>query len=196
MPTTKERPSTRVHKTKTTPIARSPQATPVSASVPTVEVQTRAREWALAIRTRASVMDIPRFMGEALPEVWHVVERLGLRPVVPFARYFEFEAPTSELEVPQVTFEAGVLVDGPVEMGEGRVEPVVLPGGEMAVACHVGPYARLAETYEVMQRWLVEVGRAAGGPMWEVYIDDPDATPVAELRTEVVIPLVTTIRID
>ncbi len=115
---------------------------------------------------------------------------------MPFARYFEFEAPISEFEPPQVTFEAGVLVDGPVEMGDGRVEPVVLPGGEMAVACHVGPYERLAETYEAMQRWLTEVGRTAGGAMWEVYIDDPDTTPMAELRTEVVIPLATTTPID
>jgi effector-binding domain-containing protein len=196
MPTTKERPSTRPHKTTTARAARSPKPTPVGASAPTVEIQTRAPEWALAIHTRASLVEIPRFMGEALPEVWYAAERLGLRPVMPFARYFEFEAPTSELEAPQVAFEAGVLVDGPVQVGEGRVEPVMLPGGEMAVACHVGPYERLAETYEVMQRWLVEMGRMAGGPMWEVYIDDPDTTPTLELRTEVVIPLATSIPID
>ena len=196
MPTTKERPSTKARKTTTARAAGSPKPTPTRPLAPTVEIQARAAEWALAIRTRASVMDIPRFMGEALPEVWQAAERLGLRPVMPFARYFEFEAPTSELETPQVTFEAGVLVDGPVETGEGRVEPVVLPGGEMAVACHVGPYERLAETYEVMQRWLVEVGRTAGGPMWEVYLDDPDTTPLTELRTEVVIPLVATSPVD
>jgi effector-binding domain-containing protein len=75
-------------------------------------------------------------------------------------------------------------------VGEGRVEPVLLPGGEVAVACHVGPYETLSETYGVMQRWIAEHGRSSSGPMWEVYLDDPSVVPVEQLRTEVVIPLV------
>jgi effector-binding domain-containing protein len=91
--------------------------------------------------------------------------------------------------MPDIDFEAGCLVDGPLEHGEGRVEAVELPGGEVAVAIHVGPYERLAETYEAVQRWVAEQGRTAGAPMWEVYLDDPDTTPRDALRTEVVVPL-------
>ena len=183
MPTTKERPQTR-KRSMTSPIRSSGQR-----SEPAVEVQTRAPEWALAIRTRASVVDIPRFMGEALPEAWQAAERLGVRPVLPFARYFDFEAPGSEFEPPTVEFEAGVVVDGPVERGEGRVQPVQLPGGEVAVATHVGPYETLAQTYGVMQHWITEHERTSGGPMWEVYLDEPETTPSDRLRTEIVIPL-------
>jgi AraC family transcriptional regulator len=128
-------------------------------------------------------------MGEALPEVWLAAERLGLRPLMPFARYFSFEVPVAEFEPPQIEFEAGVVVDGLTAYGEGRVQPVQLPGGELAVACHVGPYELLSQTYEAMQRWIAEQGRTASGPMWEVYLDDPDTTPMDQLRTEVVIPL-------
>jgi hypothetical protein len=183
MPTTKERPANT--KAPTT----SPIPSPGHRTEPEVEVQTRAPEWALAIRTRASVVEIPRFMGEALPEAWQAAERLGLRPVMPFARYFDFEATGSEFEPPTVEFEAGVLVDGPVEHGEGRVRPVQLPGGEVAVATHVGPYETLAQTYSLMQHWITEHERTSGGPMWEVYLDEPDTTPTDRIRTEVVIPL-------
>jgi len=184
MPTTKERPTTKEHK----PRARRP-TTKQATSGPTVEIQTRAAESALAVRTWASVMEIPRIMGEALPEAWMAAERLGLRPVMPFARYFTFEAPGTEFEPPQIEFEAGWLIDGVVTYGEGRVEPVQLPGGEVAVATHVGPYELLSQTYDLMQRWITEHERTSSGPMWEVYLDDPDKTSTDQLRTEVVIPL-------
>ena len=190
MPTTKEHPATKARPTTRArkPAAKQPTTAPAAAG-PAVEIQTRAPEWALAIRARASVLDIPRVMGEALPEAWLTAERLGLRPVVPFARYFSFEAPEAEFEQPQIEFEAGTLVDGVVMVGEGRVEPVLLPGGEVAVACHVGPYEMLSETYAVMQHWIAEHARRSSGPMWEVYIDDPSVVPIEQLRTEVVIPL-------
>jgi effector-binding domain-containing protein len=191
MPTTKERPATRTRKPTTTKRSTSKRAPtkPVS-SGPMVAVQTRAPEWGLAICTRANVIDIPPVMGQAFSETWAAAERLGLRALMPFARYFAFEAPATEFEPPQVEFEAGFLVDGPVDHGEGRVAPVQLPGGEVAAATHVGPYQLLSQTYEAMQRWIAEQGRTASGPMWEVYLDDPETTPVDQLRTEVVIPLV------
>jgi AraC family transcriptional regulator len=149
---------------------------------PSVELQQRAPEHALAVRTRTQVTAIPGVMADVLPEVWHVAEQLGCRPIMPFARYLAFE-------MPEVDFEAGCLVDGPVEHGLGRVEAITLPGGELAVATHVGPYERLSETYGAVERWLGEQGRVSHGAMWEVYLDDPGTTPPDRLRTEVVVPL-------
>lgn len=190
MPTTKERPATRPRKTTTKHTTTTRPAAKHASAELSVEVQTRAPEWALAICTRATVTDIPAVMGDAFSETWTAAERLGLRATMPFARYFAFEASGSEFEPSQIELEAGFLVDGPVERGDGRVELVQLPGGEVATATHVGPYALLHQTYEAMQRWVAEQGRTASGPMWEVYLDNPDTTPVDELRTEVVIPLV------
>jgi GyrI-like small molecule binding domain len=184
MPTTKERPSTKAHK----PAAKR-TTTKQSTTAAQVEIQTRAPEWALAVHARASVMDIPAVMSQALPEAWLAAEHIGLRPVLPFARYFSFEAGGAEFEPAQIEFEAGVLVDGVVAYGEGRVQPVQLPGGEVAVATHVGPYELLSQTYDLMQHWIADHARTSVGPMWEVYLDDPDTVPVTELRTEVVIPL-------
>ena len=191
MPTTKDHPTTKPRQRKArTPAATPPGPTSIPAGGPTVEIQTRAPEWAMAIRSRASVTDIPRIMAQVLPEAWSAAERLGLRAVMPFARYLSFEASDTEIEPPLIEFEAGVLVDGLVLHGEGRVEPIQLPGGDVAVACHVGPYELLSQTYDLMQRWIIAHERVSSGPMWEVYLDDPETTPVAELRTEVVIPLV------
>lgn len=149
---------------------------------PMIEIQERAPEWALAIRVRSTVDVIPQLMGELLGETWQAAERLGCRALMPFSRYFAIEGPGLDME-------SGFIVDGPIVQGLGRVEVVRLPGGEMAVATHVGPYDRLHETYHAMEGWLAEQGRIAGGPMWEVYLDDPQSVAPEALRTEVVIPL-------
>jgi len=51
------------------------------------------------------------------------------------------------------------------------VVPSQLPAGTIACATHVGPYESLAETYSATQ------GLALSGPMWEVYLSDPQLEP-------------------
>lgn len=72
------------------------------------------------------------------------------------------------------------------------VQEYTLPAGSYATTAHVGPYTRLASTWE---QFMVRTG--AGGlpldpsrPFFEVYISDPDATPEAELATELFLPVV------
>ena len=148
----------------------------------TVEIQQRAPQPALAIRIQRSLSEIPQAMAEVLPEVWQAAAGQGLAPTMPYARYFAFDQAA-------IDFEAGVLLDRPAVSEAGRAQPVELPGGEVAVAWHIGPYERLADTYAAMGRWIAAAGRAEGGPMWEVYWDDPHDVPQELVRTEVLIPL-------
>ena len=62
-------------------------------------------------------------------------------------------------------------------------------GGEAAFTMHVGPYQAIGQSWEKLMAWVGEQGRSPGGPTWEVYIDDPQETPEAELKTELYIPL-------
>ena len=76
---------------------------------------------------------------------------------------------------PSSSYEAGVPLAGVRDRrGRWRVEPVVLPGGELAVAWHVGPVraARARPTRRCM-RWIGERDGPSRDPMWEVYSTDP-----------------------
>ena len=82
-----------------------------------------------------------------------------------------------------------VIPDG--TRADGGIAIQVLPGGDHAVAVHRGPYTRLSEVYiEIMGRWLPGQGRRLGrGSPYEIYRNNPQTTPAADLLTEVRIPL-------
>ena len=66
-----------------------------------------------------------------------------------------------------------------------------IPGGEFAVARHVGPYQELGETYErLIGHWLPLAGREPGvPPCIEQYWNSPEDTPPEELETDVFLRL-------
>jgi len=74
---------------------------------------------------------------------------------------------------------------------EGDVGVQEVPGGPYVVALHGGPYEKLGETYAALfGQWLPAHDREpAGGPCMEVYLNNPQNTPPADLRTEVFVPL-------
>jgi effector-binding domain-containing protein len=151
--------------------------------MPEFEIQQRAVKPALAVRLSTPVAGIPAALAEALPEVWHAAEAIGLAPDgPPYTRYFSEPADVVE-------YEAGVTLPAAAPAGQGRAVPTALPGGTMAVAWHVGPYETLGDTYEALLAWIAGQGRTVAGPMWEVYWTDPDTAPPEEWRTEVIVPL-------
>lgn len=58
--------------------------------------------------------------------------------------------------------------------GEGKIEPVFLPGGKAVTGFHVGPYSRMGVTYKRMMDWMTERKLRPAGKMWEVYLTDPE----------------------
>jgi len=82
---------------------------------------------------------------------------------------------------------------GPAEIakafGDGvRIDG--LPGGEVAMTVHVGPYEGLGQASNAIQAWIGENSLTPAGAPWEVHITDPMATPsTAGWRTEVYWPV-------
>jgi AraC family transcriptional regulator len=98
---------------------------------------------------------------------------------------------------PDVTPPEKLRYDACIPVGEdvepaGNVGVQTVAGGRYAKTTHVGPYAGLALTYGLLcGQWLPaqDLEPAADRPALEFYLDDPETTPEAELRTEIYMPV-------
>ena len=150
--------------------------------MPEFEIKQTTEQHTAAIRMTRPVTQIGPAMGEAFPKIYHAVVSSGVEPAgEPLARYFDFDEEST-------TFECAIPVPAPFT-ASGEVVPSSVGGGEAAFTVHVGPYQTIGQSWEKLMAWIGEQGRAPGGPTWEVYIDDPQETPEAELKTELYIPL-------
>lgn len=121
-------------------------------------------------------------LSGALPDVFSHLSANGVAMVAaPFARYHDGADGTVDLE-------AGIPVGGAFSETD-TIKARQLPGGEAIATVHVGSYDRLHEAVAALAEWRLANGRVAGGPFWEIYVDDPTERDSAEVRTEVVEPL-------
>lgn len=123
---------------------------------------------------------VSQAMGQAYGDLVGFMRRQEIAPVSPpLAVYYTYDPN-------QVTFRAGFFVDGrDADKAEGDVKADVTPAGRVAHLTHVGPYSALRITYEAVMRSLKERGIDLSAPTWEVYVDDPEQTPEASLRTDI-----------
>lgn len=95
------------------------------------------------------------------------------------------DTPAAECE-----FDCALAFDGEVAAGDGT-SPLVLGGGRWARLRHVGPYAGLEPlTDALLADWLPGSGCALRDePLFHHYLDDPEQTPEAVLRTDIYLPV-------
>jgi effector-binding domain-containing protein len=86
-------------------------------------------------------------------------------------------------DVPLILCDFGVEVTRTFETA-GEVYSTETPRGEAAVALHRGPYSRMNEAYNAIEKWMAVNRRESAGHSWEIYGDPtPDA---ADTETTVV----------
>lgn len=130
------------------------------------------------VRARCAWGNIAETLGSIFGEIMSRITATGAQMTGgAFGRY--------DPGMSDVGIEAGFTIAAPI-VPAGRVEASELPGGEAAVTLHVGDYAGVAAAYEAVEAWMLEHGREAAGPAWELYLTPPEEQPP---RTEVVFPL-------
>jgi AraC family transcriptional regulator len=93
----------------------------------------------------------------------------------------------------QLRSDACLIVPSDFQTDDPGVHILDIPGGEYAVATHIGAYDGLPTAWnKFMGEWLPNSGREIGrGYCFEVYVDDCETTAVEQLRTELYEPLKT-----
>jgi AraC family transcriptional regulator len=145
-----------------------------------LRIEQRPAQPAIAIEVETT--DVGATLQELLPASFAWVEdHGGVVAGPPFTRYLVIGA--------TMRIQAGVPTAEYMQ-GDDRVQGVELPGGELAVGDHHGPYDTVVETAKGLREYIDAQGRTPSGPLWENYITDPGAEPdPARWHTEVCYPL-------
>ena len=96
-----------------------------------------------------------------------------------YARYHSFTKDQTDIEV-------GFEVDAPVDLAD--VEMSTLSAGREAVLTHRGAYNEIPKTFAALEAWVGDNAVSRAVPR-EVYLSDPDRTPMAERDTEIIWPI-------
>jgi effector-binding domain-containing protein len=136
----------------------------------------------LFVRRQASPSEVAGALAEGFGVVFSHCMKSGLELAGhPLARY--------PVVGPLMTIEAGVPLAKPAAP-EGEMEYAELPGGQVVLAVHGGPYDQLGETHAGVLRWIQEQRLRVAGPHWEWYVTDPAEHPnPADWRTHIYYPL-------
>ncbi len=86
----------------------------------------------------------------------------------------------------KIRYDACITVDESFQP-DGEVKVQTIEGGTYAIASHVGPYEKLADTYRwFMDNWLPASCREMRElPMFEVYRNSPGEVPPEKLLTDI-----------
>ena len=126
----------------------------------------------------------PEELSTAMATAFNALEAFlgsaGIRPTgSPMALYSDWDGRmvTLRVAVPVRLADAAKAI---LPVLSGRT-----PDVPALVARHIGPYARLGETYAAIERLMHSAGIGMGNLTWEVYHGELGHTPEAELVTEI-----------
>lgn len=146
------------------------------------EIVERDVQPSLVIRTRCSVEDLPRVLGEAYQKIVTHLGNSGHSPAgPPFVAYHNDDMQDLDLEI-------GFPVKEALQT-EGDIEASEIPQGSYASTMHIGPYNQVAGAYQRLSSWVETEGRKPAGPAYELYLNDPATTPESALQTLILFPL-------
>ena len=124
--------------------------------------------------------EIGRAMGEAFQKLGTFIGKEGISPAGPaLAVYYDYTDTSMKLDV---GFPVAAAVLG---KAKGDIKAGATPSGTAMKYVHRGAYDKLRETYGEIEKDFAAKGIPMSPVCWEVYLNDPDTTPEADLVTEI-----------
>jgi effector-binding domain-containing protein len=140
-----------------------------------VVVETAQAEVVAAVRAAAAISDIARAWKPALDQVWAFLKTNS--ELHAGHNLFLYHHPERRNDAMNIDF--GVQVARPFE-GEGNVQCIKTPAGEVARTVHVGPYDSLGDAHNAIDAWCAANSRKIAHASWEVYGDWNDNPALLE----------------
>jgi effector-binding domain-containing protein len=136
----------------------------------------------LAIRTHASVQELPQVLGKAYGTIAQYIGAMGKAPAgAPYVGYFNMDMQNLDMEI-------GFPVAQGIP-GNSEVQPSEIPAGKYAACLYTGPYGEIEAGYNALMDWMHQQGYKEPGTSYELYLNDPAQTAPQDLQTEILFPL-------
>ena len=149
----------------------------------TPEIVVLEPQEAIAVRGDVAIADLPEFFERAFADAVEAAAHCGVEITGPPFGFYP-EMPTETVAV-----EAGFPVAARAT-SDGNAHRLVLPGGRVVRAMHVGPYDTMEQTYDELQSWMTGHELEPATSMWETYLSDPESEPDPALwRTQIIWPI-------
>ena len=148
------------------------------------EIKEHPAQPTLTIRTRTTIQDLPRLLGESYGTIGQYLGMQGKTPSgAPFAAYHNIDMQNLDVEI-------GFPVATPVP-GKDNIQAGEMPAGKYASCLFTGPYSEMEAVYAALTQFIQEQGYQATGIAYEIYLNPTDTPPEA-LQTQIQFPLKTT----
>jgi effector-binding domain-containing protein len=145
------------------------------------EIKEQAAQPVLSVRTRTTVQDMPKLMGEVFGAIAQYLGMSGAAPAgAPFAAYYNMDMQDLDIEM-------GFPVSN-VLPGKDNIQASEMPAGKYGSCIYTGPYDKMKPAYDALAQFVQEKGYEATGVAYEVYLNDPE-TPPEKLQTQILFPL-------
>jgi len=136
----------------------------------------------MTVRTRSSVQNLPQILGPNFVKIRQYIESSGEQMAgAPFVAYYNMDMQDLDIEI-------GIPVSKKLP-DKDEIKACEMPAGKYATVVHIGPFSEMEPTYNALTEWIAKNGYEATGVAYEVYIDDPQKTSMAELKTQILFPL-------
>lgn len=148
-------------------------------------VETTEQDYLYVLR-KASMApgEIGKAMAGAFEEVWGFMQAKGIPPAgAALSVYYDYSEGEMEFRV------GFFIAPEHAAKAEAPVMADKTPATRAVHALHTGSYAGLQQTYGKIMGEMQFAGLRYGKPTWEVYLNDPDVVPEAELKTEIFMTL-------
>lgn len=146
------------------------------------EIKDLPEQPVLSIRTRSSVVSLPKVLGKAFEQLEIRLKDLGEEPAgVPFVAYYNMNMLNLDIEI---GFPVKKLLEG-----NSEIKASTQPAGKYAMTLHQGSYGKIRPAYNALKKKVKEEGYQSTGVAYEYYLNEPANTRQEDLLTQVVFPL-------